>query len=144
MASKRHTPEQIVAKLRQVDVLTSQGTSVADAVRSIGVTEVDSGRELAAPLQRRAPARLSGLSPTRAGGVCTGVGRVAGRASGVSFAGHAPASAQASPQLTFTLDHQLGADQYPSSQARQHAGNRVEKLEVQPGGQALVGTLQRG
>ena len=40
MASKRHTPEQIVAKLRQVDVLTSQGTLVADAVRSIGVTEV--------------------------------------------------------------------------------------------------------
>jgi putative transposase len=40
MASKRHTPEQIVAKLRQVDVLTSQGTSVADAIRSIGVTEV--------------------------------------------------------------------------------------------------------
>src|ERR687897_466399 len=40
MASKRHTPEQIVAKLRQVDVLTSQGTPVADAVRQIGVTEV--------------------------------------------------------------------------------------------------------
>jgi putative transposase len=40
MSSKRHTPEQIVAKLRQVDVLTAQGTSVADAVRSIGVTEV--------------------------------------------------------------------------------------------------------
>src|SRR5918995_7322879 len=39
MASKRHTPEQIVAKLRQVDVLTSQGTPVADAVRQIGVTE---------------------------------------------------------------------------------------------------------
>jgi putative transposase len=41
MASKRHTPEQIVAKLRQVDVLTSQGSTVADAVRKIGVTEVD-------------------------------------------------------------------------------------------------------
>jgi transposase-like protein len=27
-------------KLRQVDVLTSQGRSVADAIRSIGVTEV--------------------------------------------------------------------------------------------------------
>ena len=40
MASRRHTPEQIVAKLRQVDVLTAQGTSVADAIRSIGVTEV--------------------------------------------------------------------------------------------------------
>jgi transposase-like protein len=32
--------EEIVAKLRQVDVLVSQGQSVADAVRSIGVTEV--------------------------------------------------------------------------------------------------------
>jgi transposase-like protein len=38
--SKRHKPEEIVAKLRQVDVLTSQGRSVADAVRAIGVTEV--------------------------------------------------------------------------------------------------------
>ena len=38
--SKRHKPEEVVAKLRQVDVLTSQGQSVADAVRAIGVTEV--------------------------------------------------------------------------------------------------------
>ncbi len=40
MPTKRHKPEEIVAKLRQVDVLTSQGRSVADAIRSIGVTEV--------------------------------------------------------------------------------------------------------
>src|SRR5215218_6090008 len=40
MPRKRHKPEEIVAKLRQVDVLVSQGQSVADAVRSIGVTEV--------------------------------------------------------------------------------------------------------
>jgi transposase-like protein len=40
MPRKRHHPEEIVAKLRQVEVLTSQGQSVADAVRSIGVTEV--------------------------------------------------------------------------------------------------------
>jgi len=40
MPMKRHKPEEIVAKLRQVDVLTGQGQSVADAVRSIGVTEV--------------------------------------------------------------------------------------------------------
>ena len=40
MPRKRHHPEEIVAKLRQVDVLTSQGQSAADAVRSIGVTEV--------------------------------------------------------------------------------------------------------
>jgi transposase-like protein len=38
--SKRHKPEEIIAKLRQVDVMTSQGSTVADAVRSIGVTEV--------------------------------------------------------------------------------------------------------
>jgi transposase-like protein len=40
MARKRHTAEEIVAKLRQVDVLIAQGRQVADAVRSIGVTEV--------------------------------------------------------------------------------------------------------
>jgi len=40
MPRKRYKPEEIVAKLRQVDVLTSQGRSVADSVRSIGVTEV--------------------------------------------------------------------------------------------------------
>ena len=40
MARTRHTPEQIVAKLRQVDVLTAQGQSVAEAIRSIGVAEV--------------------------------------------------------------------------------------------------------
>jgi putative transposase len=40
MPKKRHKPEEIVAKLRQVDVLLSQGQNQADAVRSIGVTEV--------------------------------------------------------------------------------------------------------
>ena len=40
MPRKRHKPEEIVAKLRQVDVLVSQGKSVAEAVRAIGVTEV--------------------------------------------------------------------------------------------------------
>ena len=40
MPIKRHKPEEIVAKLRQVDVLTSQGQKLADAIRSIGVTEV--------------------------------------------------------------------------------------------------------
>jgi putative transposase len=40
MGRKRHKPEEIVAKLRQVDVLTTQGRSVAEAIRSIGVTEV--------------------------------------------------------------------------------------------------------
>ena len=40
MPRKKHTPEEIVAKLRQVDVLVSQGVAIAEAVRQIGVTEV--------------------------------------------------------------------------------------------------------
>jgi transposase-like protein len=39
MPKKRHTPEEIVAKLRQVDVLTSQGRSLGEAIRSIGVVD---------------------------------------------------------------------------------------------------------
>ncbi|QEE37586.1 IS3 family transposase [Methylobacterium sp. WL1] len=40
MGRKKHTAEEIVAKLRQVDVLVSQGRKVAEAIRSIEVTEV--------------------------------------------------------------------------------------------------------
>lgn len=40
MPKKRHKPEEIVAKLRQVDVLASQGVPIADAIRQIGVSEV--------------------------------------------------------------------------------------------------------
>lgn len=38
MAGKREKPEDIVLKLRQVEVLQGQGSSVAEAVRQIGVT----------------------------------------------------------------------------------------------------------
>ena len=40
MAKKAHKPEEIVSKLRQVDVLHSQGMSIADAIRQMGVSEV--------------------------------------------------------------------------------------------------------
>jgi putative transposase len=40
MAGKRDKPEEIVAKLRQAEVLPGQGTTVADAIRRIGVSEV--------------------------------------------------------------------------------------------------------
>ena len=40
MPKKHHKPEEIVSKLRQVDVLHSQGSTVADAIRQIGVTEI--------------------------------------------------------------------------------------------------------
>src|ERR687886_68187 len=40
MSRKRHKPEEIVAKLRQVEVLTAQGRPMVEAIRAIGVTEV--------------------------------------------------------------------------------------------------------
>jgi transposase-like protein len=40
MPRKSYKAEEIVSKLRQVDVLVAQGTKVPDAVRSIGVTQV--------------------------------------------------------------------------------------------------------
>ena len=40
MPRKHHKPEEIVVKLRQVDVLVSQGQNIADAIRQIGVSEV--------------------------------------------------------------------------------------------------------
>jgi len=38
-ARKHHKPEEIAAKLRQVEVLLAQGKSAVGAVRVIGVTE---------------------------------------------------------------------------------------------------------
>jgi putative transposase len=40
MARKRYKTKEIVAKLRPVDVLTSNGKSMADAIRLIAVTEL--------------------------------------------------------------------------------------------------------
>ena len=39
MAEKREKPEEIVLKLRQVEVLQGQGMTVAEAVRQIGVIQ---------------------------------------------------------------------------------------------------------
>ncbi len=39
MGKKIHTVESIVAKLRQVELLVSQGKPAVEAVRAIGVTE---------------------------------------------------------------------------------------------------------
>jgi len=40
MGRTRYKPEEIVAKLRQVDVLISQGQNIVDAIRQIGVSEL--------------------------------------------------------------------------------------------------------
>ena len=39
MAEKREKPEEVVSKLRRVEVLQGQGMTVAEAVRQIGVTQ---------------------------------------------------------------------------------------------------------
>ena len=39
MANKRHKPEEIVTKLRQVDVLVGQGTARIDAIRQVRIVE---------------------------------------------------------------------------------------------------------
>lgn len=39
MGIKRHKPEGIVAKLRQIEVLCGQGIARIDATRQVGITE---------------------------------------------------------------------------------------------------------
>ena len=41
MSRKKYSPEAIVTKLRQVDVMTSEGKSIATAVKATGVTETE-------------------------------------------------------------------------------------------------------
>jgi len=38
--AKRHRPEEIISKLREADILIGQGHTVAQAIKSIGITEV--------------------------------------------------------------------------------------------------------
>ncbi len=39
MAKKSHSPEQIINKLREAEILLNQGANVGEASRKIGVTE---------------------------------------------------------------------------------------------------------
>ena len=39
MANKRHKPEEIVTKLRQVEVVVGQGMARIDAIREVRITE---------------------------------------------------------------------------------------------------------
>ncbi len=70
MSQKKQKPGEFVAKLRQVDILVSQGRSVSEAVRAISVTPTICPPMARKPLARRvaskrtnsastAPARLS-------------------------------------------------------------------------------------
>ena len=61
MANKRTKPEEIVTKLRQVEILTGQGMPRLDAIRQIGVTEQTYYRPLSAivPIACRSTGRKS-------------------------------------------------------------------------------------
>ncbi len=39
MAKRRHTPEQVIKKLREAEVALAEGGTAAEAARRIGVTE---------------------------------------------------------------------------------------------------------
>ena len=39
MARKRYTPEQIIRKLREAEVMISQGKSISQATRQIGIVD---------------------------------------------------------------------------------------------------------
>jgi hypothetical protein len=80
MARKRYKPEEIVAKLRQVDVLVSQGQHMMDAIRQVessrparGAGEIQAGSHT-----REIPRRHSHVSSRRpdcvAGHVRWGIG----------------------------------------------------------------------
>ncbi|GGJ40645.1 hypothetical protein GCM10011320_55420 [Neoroseomonas lacus] len=58
MSQKKHKPEEIVAKLRQVDVLVSQGRSVSEAVSPEGAELIISALGAALrPIEASAPGR---------------------------------------------------------------------------------------
>src|SRR5215213_5495232 len=128
LVRKRHKPEEIVAKLRQVDVLVWQGRSVAEAIRSIGVTEVaerrtaewrdflhaaggqSCDRELATALQQRAASCFSGLPAAGSGAVRARLRRLAACAHPTSSAGQAARGEKANAELTSNPHHPMGAN----------------------------------
>lgn len=69
MPRRRYKPNEIVAKLRQVDVLVSQGQNMVDAIRQIGVSEVACGTNCSMTISSTHSRKLR--SSSRAGAVTT-------------------------------------------------------------------------
>src|SRR5918912_1054577 len=118
MSRKRHKPEEIVAKLRQVDVLLAQGHTVADAIRSIGVTEVVVIESWRVHYNTVRPHASLGYRPPAPEVFVPGL---AARSAAQPW----PASPAALPlaprpilELTFAPDHSMGADQTCSRKDR--------------------------
>ena len=94
MANKRHKPEEIVTKLRQVDVLVGQRMARIDAVRQVRIVE-------------QTYYRWRKQSST----VLWATARPGNNRSDGNQAGHA---------LTFKLDHSMGADHSQNSLSKFH------------------------
>ena len=61
MKRKRHTPDEVISKLRDVDATLSSGGTIADAAKKIGVTETT----LQAMIQKAGVARTRGEAVRR-------------------------------------------------------------------------------
>jgi len=73
MARRSYTPERIINKLREVEIFVSQGSTIGEAARKIGVTEqtyyrwrreyggmrIDEVKRLRRPPRRRTPGSKS-------------------------------------------------------------------------------------
>ena len=44
MGAKRYKPEEIISKLRQLEVLLAEGVRVGETVQRLGVTQVSNNR----------------------------------------------------------------------------------------------------
>ncbi len=151
MPRRRYKPEEIVAKLRQVDVLVSQGQNMADAIRQIGVSEV--ACETSCSTERSSTPYENLRSSSRAGAVTTTLSGLMPRSATNhqhqrSLCPRSPrgrlryvtgsadhAGAAASSQLTFDLGHSMKADHCLwgtfSSSRRQIRSTRLS-LTIQP------------
>jgi MrfA Zn-binding domain len=131
MARKRYKPEEIVAKLRQVEVLVSQGQNMVDAIRQIGVRIIQLAvRAIREWLAREATRRRHDELMAGYGHWCT------------RFSGHAPHYPGTAYVLLHSLSHTLMAEialdcGYPASSLKE----RVYALSAPDGAPERCGIL---
>ena len=74
MAGKRDEPENVVLKLRQVEMLQGQGTGIADAVRQIGANSISPISSVCSasrgPWSARSHGPDRGMAPRSTGELC--------------------------------------------------------------------------
>ena len=79
MARKRYKPEEIVAKLRQVDVLVSQGQNMLDAIRQIKIADNTTYKQLGSVPDGSRAALAASTTSSRSAGPLDRVAQMAER-----------------------------------------------------------------